>query len=299
MADFIIPIEDPGASGPPPQPINDTFFNRTLTFFALRISGKGLLGRFWRQSERLVVVWKYAIKVGASSLAEAHTMKFVAENTSIPVPKVYCAFTHDKQVYIVMERIYGEDAACHWTHRPEGSKARILVQLKGFIQQLRDIPPPPPSNDQYAVSNVIGGPIFDEHKQKLQPRGPFRTIDDFHNELRDGLELNKDNSALIPEDLGELVKFHHQPFSKVVFTHGDLSSVNIMVDDDDVVGIVDWETAGWFPPYWEYVKAWNVDAQNAFWQDEVDKFLEPLLHERKMEVVRRKYFEPFSTRLLS
>ncbi|KND93106.1 hypothetical protein TOPH_02253 [Tolypocladium ophioglossoides CBS 100239] len=44
---------------------------------------------------------------------------------------------------------------------------------------------------------------------------------------------------------------------------------------DDVVGIIDWETAAWFPCYWEYVCAWNVNPQNRFWQQEVDKFLTP------------------------
>lgn len=39
-----------------------------------------------------------------------------------------------------------------------------------------------------------------------------------------------------------------------MFTHGDLSPRNIIVLNDKIVGIVDWEEAGWFPEYWEYVK---------------------------------------------
>lgn len=39
--------------------------------------------------------------------------------------------------------------------------------------------------------------------------------------------------------------------SPIVFTHGDLSSLNILARVDDIVGIIDWETAGWYPSYWE------------------------------------------------
>lgn len=31
------------------------------------------------------------------------------------------------------------------------------------------------------------------------------------------------------------------------FTHGDLRSLNILACGDSIVGIVDWETAGWYP----------------------------------------------------
>jgi len=35
-------------------------------------------------------------------------MQFVAQNTSIPVPRVYCSFLHKNRAYIVMERLPGK-----------------------------------------------------------------------------------------------------------------------------------------------------------------------------------------------
>lgn len=84
--------------------------------------------------------------------------------------------------------------------------------------------------------------------------------------------------------------FYRQSWSQPVFTHGDLSSLNILCRRDEIVGIIDWETAGWLSPYWEYVTAWNVNPQNLFWQAEVDSFLTPWPHARRMDAVRRKYF---------
>jgi aminoglycoside phosphotransferase (APT) family kinase protein len=39
---------------------------------------------------------------------------------------------------------------------------------------------------------------------------------------------------------------------RITFTHGDLSSSNILVEDGHISAILDWETAGWLPEYWEF-----------------------------------------------
>lgn len=41
---------------------------------------------------------------------------------------------------------------------------------------------------------------------------------------------------------------------KIVFTHGDLSPTTIIVKEGRIAGIVDWEYAGWYPEYWEFVQ---------------------------------------------
>jgi len=36
------------------------------------------------------------------------------------------------------------------------------------------------------------------------------------------------------------------------FTHGDVAPRNIMVGEaGNVTGTINWETAGWYPDYWE------------------------------------------------
>lgn len=47
-------------------------------------------------------------------LSEASTMRFVLQHTSIPVPKVLCAFTHSGRTYIVIERIKGDIISNGW-----------------------------------------------------------------------------------------------------------------------------------------------------------------------------------------
>lgn len=222
-----------------------------------------------------------------TTLDEAATMQFVSASTTIPVPKVYGAFQHKKRVYIVMQRLNGQNLSVGWSQRSEASKARILGQLRMMIRQLRGIPPP----GHVGVANVAGNAIYDQRLPKKSAWGPFRSIDDFHRELCNGMEAKylQDGATSFP-GLVELCSFYDRAWRQPVFTHGDLSSFNIIADGDEIVGIVDWETAGWMPPYWEYTSAWNVNPQNRFWQQEVDKFLDPLPYELEMERIRRRYF---------
>ncbi|KAJ5774923.1 kinase-like protein [Penicillium paradoxum] len=49
-----------------------------------------------------------------------------------------------------------------------------------------------------------------------------------------------------------------------VFTHADIASRNVMVDmEDNIAGILGWESAGWYSEYWEYAQI----MKPAFWGD--------------------------------
>lgn len=268
--------------------INSGLWIRVLTIIAVGVLTHPYLQRFWKHSGGVLFVSRFCIKVRTGeNLAEAHTMQFLSRQTSIPVPKIHCAFIYRGRSFTVMERIIGERAGQSWLQRPEESRVKILDQLRSMVQQLRTISPP---ND-VGVANILRGPVYDARLPGAPFRGPFRTVDDFHKSLCNGMAL-EDHDGM-PDDLRELAAFYKQACSKVVLTHGDLSSLNVLIRGDEVVGIIDWETAGWFPLYWEYTCAWNVNPQNEFWRQEVDKFLTPMQHELRMESIRRKYFGDF------
>lgn len=209
-------------------------------------------------------------------------MRFIAKHTSIPVPKVYCAFTCGERTYIVMERIDGEMVGNGWRFRSAESQKRILLQLKQMVDEMRSLPAPGPG-----VANVDGGPLFEERIPGTSLRhGPFRNIQEFHKHLREGVE----SGPHFPPEARELIAQHDAPWPLPVMTHGDLSSLNILARGDTVVGIIDWETAGWYPYYWEYTSACQPNPRDYFWRDELDKFLDPMPEELAMEETRRKYW---------
>jgi aminoglycoside phosphotransferase (APT) family kinase protein len=217
--------------------------------------------RRWRKDPGRVIFVSSKLCIKATPvtrLAEAHAMRFISQNTSIPVPTVYSAFEHGGRTFILMERIDGELLSLGLFQRPDKSKARILSQLKAVTKQLREIPP----KDIRGVADVTGGPVYNQRLPRKDLWGPFPTIDAFHKELRSGQEIEDFNEKQLSNlpGLADLVAFHRQPWPRPAFTHGDLSSLNILVRRDDVVDIIDWETAGWMPPYWEYTSAWHANS---------------------------------------
>jgi len=232
-----------------------------------------------------------------TDLAEASSMEFIRNNTSIPVPKVYCAFKHKKTTYIVMERMKGHKLANYWLTRSEESRTRLLAQLKGLIDEMRRLEAPHGTR----IANANGGSLFDmrlpglavNHPQVTAVRfGPFEDIPSFHRWLTRPIDEPRES---LPADVNDLIDWYKKnDWGRPVFTHGDLSSLNILVEGDDITGIIDWETAGWYPSYWEYTTASQVNFRNLFWGDYIDRFLDPRPKELEMDRIRHDRFGDFN-----
>ncbi|PYH29937.1 uncharacterized protein BO87DRAFT_400939 [Aspergillus neoniger CBS 115656] len=95
------------------------------------------------------------------------------------------------------------------------------------------------------ISSVSRGPLFDCHlPDDSLHLGPFSSVQSFHQPF---------------------TSWHgqHNRGWPIVFTRGDLSSLNILVCGDDIIGIIDWETAGRYPSYRGYTTACQVNPQNS------------------------------------
>ncbi|THW50911.1 kinase-like protein [Aureobasidium pullulans] len=262
------PPEPPSNS----HPIKATFLRRTATFP-------------WICVKHYDADWL--------DVSESAAIEYIREHTSVPVPKIYCAFTYRNKTYIAMERIKGTMLADGWLQRSEESRSRILNQLKTMIEEIRSIRSPHGSS----VASVDGGSLNDPRLPGIgtiyptptaRRFGPFEDINAFHRWLR---RPHKDADDAFPDEVNEMIKAHEETdWGQPFFTHGDLSSFNIIVKDDKVTGIIDWETAGWYPHYWEYTRASRVSPQNAWWVDYLDRFLEPKPNERKFEETRCEFW---------
>ncbi|KAI9668293.1 MAG: hypothetical protein M1821_001113 [Bathelium mastoideum] len=263
------------------KPVNDTLFSRFCILFGIK-----LLDRFRKRSGRtLLLTNKICVKSSRFiSLSEATTMKYIRDNTSIPVPRVICSFSYKSVTYIAMERIRGKMLTVVWPSLSESSRSKVLTQLKNLVKAMRELKPP---KGFEGVANVAGGPLTDMRLPRTNDGfGPFVTIQEFHKFLRNGLTSRPD---LEPE-INRMIEQHDGPWPRPTFTHGDLSSLNVLVDGDIITGIIDWETAGWYPYYWEYITAHQVNASNFFWKDQIDNFLEPMTEELAMDQTRNRYF---------
>jgi aminoglycoside phosphotransferase len=189
------------------------------------------------------------VKAGTHvDLAEAYTLCYIATHTSIPVPNVQRAWSSDGITYILMDVVAGVELSSAWHDMSQKTKRRVVDQLKDYLAQLRALHPPTDG----AVTSVTGGPLRDGSRIGLKQFGPFQNHDDFHHFLRADTPLDSFSTL---EGGEEVVVAHRQRYT-TKFTHGDFAPRNILVKKDGTVtAIIDWDSAGWFPEYWEYTKA--------------------------------------------
>jgi hypothetical protein len=260
--------------------IKNSWLRRSFTLTSIT-----LLRRF-RPSHGSVLMLTpgLCVKYGPSRhICEAEAMAYVARHTSVPVPKVYCAFQKRNVTYILMERIKGVNARKIWGSISAEEREPLRTQLRAFLAELRSLPPPQPGH----IGDVNYSKLYDD-RIITGGFGPFTTSRDFHQFLRHDVV-----KPVNDPELDQLITNHEKQEYSTCFTHGDLSSYNVLVRDGCIVGIIDWEMAGWYPQYWEYTSAWHVNPYDGLWRPEVENILDAYPAELEMEKSRRKLFPMF------
>lgn len=199
------------------------------------------------------------------SLSEGRVMQFIAKETTIPVPRVYENFSRTNVegmsiVYLVMEYIDGRPLNTIWLQLEEVARIAIVDSLKGYLPQIRGILRPQFNEymshlhltDDWLICSMDGGPVPGFFFRE-EPAGPFKS----ESEFNDWLGGNSDSVYR------KMLSDNHQIF----FSHGDLASRNIMVDNEGrILAIIDWGWAGWYPEYREFVQSVSTADTRDWWK---------------------------------
>jgi RIO-like serine/threonine protein kinase len=221
--------------------------------------------RCWLVNDRVVVKTGRGVK-----RSEAETLRLLKER-GLQVPEVYDDYVDPAtgDHVIVMEYIEGAplDQVMD-SYGPEQKRA-LISQLQRFTTTMRQ---------EMSTTKFIGSVDRTDVKDLLfvQGRaGPFECERDFVNGLADSLHARAEGSwiKLVTVLLGHLPD-HGDEF---VMTHGDLNARNILVRGSEIVAILDWGQAGYYPEHWESVKS-------CFWDLDLDFF-----HKAVVEEVLRPY----------
>lgn len=205
-------------------------------------------------------------------------MQFVRQHTSIPVPRPWGSFRCGGYVYLVMQRVSGASLSdSMWSNFTEEEKCSVVEQLRGFVHQLRNIPPRSGS-----VVGSVNGAQGCDYRLCGVPHGPYLNEQQMNHQLRMGIPLR---------DVPPKVVESHSRKHPLVFTHGDIAGRNIMMDGARVVALVDWEGAGWFPAHWEYCKARYASGylHNEDWMARISKFIPPYVFEDEADTELRAW----------
>ena len=128
-----------------------------------------------------------------------------------------------------------------WRNCDKAQQADIRNSLQSLIRKLRAIPVPPSTR-----IGGIGGEIAPLVYRTYNVPPSFATVSAMYQWLADEL------ATFAHPTCETLLLLRSAPTtSKLVFTHGDIATRNLIVRDGKLVGLVDWDTAGWYPDYFE------------------------------------------------
>ncbi|KAI1080729.1 hypothetical protein F5B20DRAFT_538730 [Whalleya microplaca] len=214
---------------------------------------------------------------------EFNALKVVRQHTTVPVPRpVDVVFLPAKErSYLLTTRVPGTPLVERQHIMSDRDCVEFSVLMQEYISQLRAIPKT--VNPDFAICNTLGEPCRDMRVRDGNPVGPFADEAAFSQLLR-----NPDE----PSRRGH----------RILFTHADLNGRNILVDRITqrdgkkvwkVTGIVDWESAGYFPEYWDYTKSlFEGFRTNQRWRDVMHELFKPFGdYSKEFEVEKRSWEE--------
>ncbi|KAJ5350142.1 hypothetical protein N7541_007869 [Penicillium brevicompactum] len=202
------------------------------------------------------------VKSGRIRPHEAPTLQFIAEKTTIPVPKVHDVQWQDDQVMaIVMDYMPGQRLDEAWDTLNADEKLSIASELHSYINQLRNM-----------KGDYIGA--IDRGKVVI---GQIASIEDgpFDSEKQFNEFILGDIVKSAPDLLRHYAKFALMEDHEIVFTHADFAPRNILVEGGRVTAILDWEYAGWYPEYWEHIQALRQLMPMRDWPEYLERILPP------------------------
>jgi aminoglycoside phosphotransferase (APT) family kinase protein len=187
---------------------------------------------------------------------ELSALRLAAE-LQLPVPRVYAAWKDPstKQASIEMDFVDGENLEKAWKGMNDAEKRNICQQLRAILIAMRSAP-----HNIGLIGSCSGGAARDPRHFTAYTKGPFATeaeFNDFYFHLLEG----------IPKPISDALRKKGKTDHRIVFSHGDLSQHNIIVKNNQIAAIIDWEYAGWYPEYWEYVKFFDRYSENRDWQN--------------------------------
>ncbi|CAG8438576.1 8228_t:CDS:2 [Scutellospora calospora] len=185
--------------------------------------------------------------------SEVAVMEYIRLNTTIPIPKVYywnsSVNNPVRAEYIFMERLSSSRLCDIWPGLSINKKEMFLLKIIEILLALKKL----------TFSKVIEIDLFSDERATLSTmeKGPFNTTKEYilaviRNKIRyyETFKSIDQQEYWIPryQELCKLVpKYFQDDENKFVLTHGDFHSSNILVNNDEITGIIDWECSGAFP----------------------------------------------------
>lgn len=178
--------------------------------------------------------------------ASEYVRKHVPE---IPIPEPLGILKVGRMLYSFTAYVPGNAGDGIWGELSSSQKGMLKNELEYWFTKIRNL-----KNDT-EMFGFHGVCVDNRHHSIVSTPGvPITTYSQFLDFLLQNPHPNLSSewfeylkAKIFPEDILP---------EELVFTHGDLYPRNLILSEDGTLaGIIDWETAGWYPKNWEGIKA--------------------------------------------
>lgn len=197
------------------------------------------------------------------------------------MPEIFGLLVSGSIKFLFMTYFPGETLEKVWPILSPAQKLEVRDQLNPMLKALRNVPEPPLEEGQSALGGGTPRRCKDNRYMTRTAGKQITNEVEFNTFLTTNL-LRRENSAI------RMIRSFMRDDHRMVMTHGDLHPRNIIVTVKEasdlsnegnhlplsgvnhasinVCGILDWETCGWYPEYWEFVKALcTVSSNDPLW----------------------------------
>lgn len=181
-----------------------------------------------------------------------------------------------------MSRAPGEPLDSRWKFLSEDEKASVKARLDAIVGDFRFLPVPPTHEAMAVLGEGSPRQCKDARRHVRVAPGPISSEIELNEFLTFSPQRTQSSTIAM---IRSYLKSSHQ----IVLAHGDFHPRNIMVATSSqlhnpvegdvppqephhtingsvnqsntrvtITAILDWEMCGWYPEYWEYVKALNT-----------------------------------------
>ncbi|KAL9101750.1 MAG: hypothetical protein Q9163_003026 [Psora crenata] len=189
---------------------------------------------------------------------EEHTeytsLQYLAQNApAIPAPKPLGLLASDYTTYMFMSFVPGLTVDKIWSELSRDQKSSFSNQLNETLMDLRKLRVP----DHVRLGGTGNEGCKDTRRHNRICRKPIENCAEFEEFIFSDPHFGSFECITL---LRRLLRSYTP---EVVFTHGDFRPENIIVQSDldgnyTLSGIIDWEKSGFYPDYFECIKATNT-----------------------------------------
>ncbi|KAF5313887.1 hypothetical protein D9619_013023 [Psilocybe cf. subviscida] len=187
---------------------------------------------------------------------------------------VYGWCTDNSEVFMYLSYIAGVTLDSRLETLSEDELTDVARQMETMLGSIRGLRQP---LEEIFIGTPDRGPIHDQIWRHDKPKCAFSATREFNEAL---FAFAEGRVPQFPEhELFQYVRASFSDTASIRFSHTDLSPLNIIISptSTEVMGIIDWQESGWYPDFWEYVKARYLAPVK--WDKYIDIMLRPCKRE--------------------